>query len=162
RQQALRRGRGGEDGERSLFSDLRRGGGGERRAGRQPRAREPGALRRGVGDPPPAPRRRGGPQAPLETGPREAPRGTPPASLVGLSPDEERRMLHAIGVGGFEDLLAAVPKQARLKQPLAIDGPLSEIELRRRLGESARANAADRAVSLLGGGVYDHYIPSAL
>src|SRR5262249_60722766 len=112
---------------------------------RHPRAREPGALRRGLDEPPQGSRRGGVQQAPLEQGLREAPRGTARVSFVGLSPDEERRMLHAIGVGGFEDLLAAVPKQARLKQPLAIDGPLSEIELRRRLGESARANAADRA-----------------
>jgi len=83
-------------------------------------------------------------------------------SYVGLSSEEEQRMLRAIGAGSFEELLGAVPKQARLKGPLAIEGPLSEIELRRRFGENARANAADRAVSFLGGGIYDHYIPSSL
>ena len=83
-------------------------------------------------------------------------------SFVGLSDSEEQRMLRAIGVGSFEELLAAVPKQARLQKPLAIDGPLSEIELRRRFGGNARANAAESAVSFLGGGIYDHYIPSAL
>src|SRR5258705_12429443 len=71
-------------------------------------------------------------------------------------------MLSAIGVGSFEELLGAVPNPARLERPLAIEGPLSEIELRRRFGESARANGADRAVSFLGGGIYDHYIPSSL
>ena len=83
-------------------------------------------------------------------------------TYVGLSSEEEQRMLRAIGAGSFEELLGAVPKQARLKGPLAIEGPLSEIELRRRFGENARANAADRAVSFLGGGIYDHYIPSSL
>ena len=83
-------------------------------------------------------------------------------SFVGLSHDEERRMLATIGVGSFEDLLSALPKRARLKQPLAIEGPLSEIELRRRFGDRARENAAEHAVSFLGAGIYDHYIPSAL
>ena len=83
-------------------------------------------------------------------------------SYVGLSRDEEKRMLAAIGVGAFDELLAAVPKQARIQKPLAIDGPLSEIELRQRFGARARANAADRAASFLGAGIYDHYIPSAL
>jgi glycine dehydrogenase subunit 1 len=83
-------------------------------------------------------------------------------SFVGLSHDEERRMLEAIGVGSFDELLSRVPRKVRLEKPLAIEGPLSEIELRRRFGERARENAADHAVSFLGGGVYDHYIPSAL
>ena len=83
-------------------------------------------------------------------------------SFVGLSQDEERRMLRAIGVGSFEDLLPAIPKKARLQRPLGIDGPLSEIELRRRFGEIHRQNEAEHAVSFLGGGIYDHFIPSAV
>jgi glycine dehydrogenase subunit 1 len=83
-------------------------------------------------------------------------------SYVGLTPAEEQRMLAEIGVRSFDELLAAVPKEVRLERPLAIDGPLSEIEVRRRLGAWARENASDRAVSFLGGGIYDHYIPAAV
>ncbi|MFI5370627.1 MAG: aminomethyl-transferring glycine dehydrogenase subunit GcvPA [Candidatus Eisenbacteria bacterium] len=83
-------------------------------------------------------------------------------SFVGLSPEEERRMLGAIGVARFEELIAAVPDEVRLRGPLPIPGPLTEIELRRTLGGWARENAADRAVSFMGGGVYDHYIPAAV
>jgi glycine dehydrogenase subunit 1 len=83
-------------------------------------------------------------------------------SYVGITADEERRMLEAIGVGRFEDLLAAVPASARLRQPLALDGPLSEIEVRRTFGGWAAGNAAGRAVSFLGGGLYDHYVPAAV
>ena len=83
-------------------------------------------------------------------------------SFIGLSRDEERRMLEAIGVSRYEDLVAAVPKEARLERPLAVPGPLSEIETRRRFGEWARANDAERTASFLGGGLYDHYIPAAL
>jgi glycine cleavage system P protein (glycine dehydrogenase) subunit 1 len=83
-------------------------------------------------------------------------------SFIGLSRGEEERMLAAIGVPRFEDLVAAVPEEVRLKRTLAVPGPLSEIEVRRRFGAWARANDADHAVSFLGGGLYDHYIPAAL
>ncbi len=83
-------------------------------------------------------------------------------SFIGLSRDEERRMLETIGVSRFEDLVAAVPEEVRLGRPLAVPGPLSEIEARRRFGGWARANDADHAVSFLGGGSYDHYIPAAV
>jgi len=71
-------------------------------------------------------------------------------------------MLSSIGVSSYEELLEAVPAEVRLDRPLATPGPLSEIESRGRFGEWARSNAADRAVSFMGGGVYDHYIPSAV
>jgi glycine dehydrogenase subunit 1 len=83
-------------------------------------------------------------------------------SHVGRSPAEEQRMLATIGVGRFEDLLGALPAASRFDRPLDIPGPLSEIELRQRLGGWARGDAADRAVSFLGGGLYDHFIPSAV
>ena len=83
-------------------------------------------------------------------------------SYVGLAPDEERRMLAAIGADSFEALIAAVPEPARLRRPLVVPGPLSEIELRQRFGAWARQNDADRMVSFQGGGVYDHYIPAAV
>ena len=83
-------------------------------------------------------------------------------SFVGLSRDEEQRMLAAIGVARFEDLLGRVPREVLLSKPLPIGGPLSEIEQRRRFRGWARENLADRAVSFLGGGLYDHWIPAAL
>ncbi len=83
-------------------------------------------------------------------------------SFIGLSRGEEERMLAAIGVPRFEDLVASVPEEVRLQRTLAVPGPLSEIDARRRFGEWARANDADHAVSFLGGGVYDHYIPAAV
>jgi glycine dehydrogenase subunit 1 len=83
-------------------------------------------------------------------------------SYVGLSREEEQRMLRDIGVAAFEDLVEAVPPESRLKGALGTLGPLSELELRRRMGEWAASNAADRVVSFLGGGLYDHYIPAAV
>ena len=83
-------------------------------------------------------------------------------SFIGLTRAEERTMLAQIGVERFEDLLASIPREVLLERPLPVAGPLSEIELRRRFGAWSRLNHADRAVSFLGGGLYDHYIPAAL
>jgi glycine dehydrogenase subunit 1 len=83
-------------------------------------------------------------------------------SFVGLTKAEERTMLAQIGVQRFEDLLGTVPAEVLVKQPLPVAGPLSEIELRRQFGGWSRLNHADRMVSFMGGGLYDHYIPAAL
>ncbi|MGH7741165.1 MAG: aminomethyl-transferring glycine dehydrogenase subunit GcvPA, partial [Candidatus Eiseniibacteriota bacterium] len=83
-------------------------------------------------------------------------------SYVGRTRDEERRMLEGIGVPSFETLLEAVPASVRLKEPLLVDGPLSEIELRRRFGAWAGHNESARCASFLGGGCYDHYVPAAV
>jgi glycine dehydrogenase subunit 1 len=83
-------------------------------------------------------------------------------SFIGLSREEEQRMLDAIGVPRYEDLVSGVPEEVRLHRALAVPGPLSEIETRRQFGAWARANDADHAASFLGGGLYDHYIPAAL
>jgi glycine dehydrogenase subunit 1 len=83
-------------------------------------------------------------------------------SFIGLSRGEEERMLAAIGVPRFEDLIASVPEEVRLKRALEVPGPLSEIEVRRRFGAWARMNDADHTASFMGGGLYDHYIPAAL
>ena len=83
-------------------------------------------------------------------------------SFVGRTAEEERGMLDAIGVERFEDLLGAVPERVRLRRPIPIPGPLSEIEIRRTMGARAAANTAAAAASFAGGGVYDHWIPAAV
>ncbi len=83
-------------------------------------------------------------------------------SHVGMTREEERRMLEAVGAGSIEELLGAVPREARLTRRLAVAGPLSEIELRRRFGAWAALNDGARSASFLGGGCYDHFIPAAV
>jgi glycine dehydrogenase subunit 1 len=83
-------------------------------------------------------------------------------SYVGLSPEEERRMLGVIGAPSFEALVKSVPAEVRLAHPLESPGPLSEIETRRQFGAWAAENAAARTVSFMGGGLYDHYVPAAV
>ena len=84
-------------------------------------------------------------------------------SYVGRSAEERTRMLAAVGATSFEDLLVDVPGDLRLQGPLDVPPAASELELRAEVGAlAARNDAARELPSFLGGGMYDHYIPSAL
>ncbi|HEV8481168.1 MAG TPA: aminomethyl-transferring glycine dehydrogenase subunit GcvPA [Candidatus Eisenbacteria bacterium] len=84
-------------------------------------------------------------------------------SYVGRSEAERKRMLETLGITSFEELLRDLPPGIVEKGPLAVPGPLSELEIRAHVGEIASRNDAARgAIGFLGGGMYDHYIPSAL
>src|SRR4051812_32136678 len=72
-------------------------------------------------------------------------------------------MLEKIGVGSLEDLFKSIPPPLRLKRALNVPEALTEIELQQHLTELAGRNAsADDAVCFLGGGSYDHFIPSVV
>ncbi len=78
--------------------------------------------------------------------------------------DKERKeMLDAIGVAKFEDLLANIPEELRLKGLLKLDEPLSELEVTRRINRIAAKNHHSECMnSFMGAGVYDHFIPAAV
>ncbi len=72
------------------------------------------------------------------------------------SDNERRAMLEAIGAHSIEELFSTIPAQFRLKNPLPIPGPLSEMEII----DYFRARAAENSsgyTSFLGAGVYNHY-----
>ncbi|MEK7880256.1 MAG: glycine dehydrogenase, partial [candidate division NC10 bacterium] len=72
-------------------------------------------------------------------------------------------MLRAVGARSVEDLLARIPAKARLARPLNLPPALSEVELVREMRRLASANAhADDFVCFMGGGAYDHYVPSVI
>ncbi len=76
---------------------------------------------------------------------------------------ERLEMLKRIGVSSFEELIPAIPEKMRLKQPLALDDPLSELEITRLINERTCGNVCvQNALSFLGAGVYDHFIPAAV
>lgn len=71
------------------------------------------------------------------------------------SPFERREMLAAIGARSIEDLFTSIPGSYRLKEPLSLPGPLSEMEII----DYFRARAAENSLSytsFLGAGVYNH------
>ncbi len=76
--------------------------------------------------------------------------------------DEERQeMLNKIGVTSFEDLIANIPEEFRLKELLNLPPKLSEYEAYKLLSNLASKNlSADNCLCFLGGGAYDHFIPS--
>jgi glycine dehydrogenase subunit 1 len=81
-------------------------------------------------------------------------------SYVLNTPDDQRAMLTKIGVASVEELFQQVPADVRLKRPLAIPPALSEIELTQHMQGLAAKNKS--AVCFLGGGSYDHFIPSVV
>ncbi len=75
---------------------------------------------------------------------------------------EEQAMLEAIGVPSFDQLLD-IPAEFRLNRPLALPPPLSQMELRREMEAISRKNSdATSHLSFLGGGSYDHFIPTTI
>ncbi len=79
-----------------------------------------------------------------------------------LTAEDRRAMLETIGVGRFEDLLAGIPQKLKTRG-LSLPEATSELELRRALEEIGRENRSTKnALSFLGGGSYEHFIPAAL
>ncbi len=77
--------------------------------------------------------------------------------------DDVRAMLASIGVGSIDDLFSNIPAELRLKRPLDVPAPASEMELTRHMRQlAARNQSAADAVCFLGGGSYDHFIPAVV
>ena len=82
-------------------------------------------------------------------------------SYIPNSPEILKRMLDEIGVSDFENLIKTVPASLRLKKPLIMPQPLSELELDRAIHDIAAENASLQAC-FAGGGAYDHFTPAAV
>ncbi len=82
-------------------------------------------------------------------------------SYIPNSAGIRKRMLEEIGVSDFESLIKSVPASLRLKRPMNLPGPLSEHELGRELQSIAKQNS-DIESGFVGGGAYDHFVPSAI
>lgn len=79
------------------------------------------------------------------------------------TPEDQQAMLAAIGASSIDQLFANIPEAVRLKRPLDVPPALTEIELEQHLGELAGQNlSASNGVCFLGGGSYDHFIPSVV
>lgn len=75
--------------------------------------------------------------------------------------DREREsMLREIGVKEIMDLFHDIPKKLILSKPLNIPGPYSEFELLSELNKISQQKR--EPLSFLGGGNYNHYIPSTV
>ena len=80
---------------------------------------------------------------------------------LGTTSAQRAEMLRAVGVDDLEALLERIPGKARLGRDLQLPPALAEGDLVRHLSALAGQNAhTDAYVSFLGGGAYDHYIPT--
>lgn len=79
------------------------------------------------------------------------------------TPAETEEMLRTVGVESIDQLFRTIPENLRLKRPLELPSPLTEIELRHHLRELSRHNThGEEWASFLGAGSYAHYVPSAV
>jgi len=80
-----------------------------------------------------------------------------------LTDNEVRHMLDTLGISRVGELFRDIPPQARLDRPLAVPEPLTELQLLADLESLAAANnACDKLTCFLGGGMYDHFIPTVV
>jgi glycine dehydrogenase subunit 1 len=74
-----------------------------------------------------------------------------------------KEMLEVIGVDSIDRLFDSIPDAVKLRKPLEVPGPWSEIEARRWFRDLAAKNkSAVDHLSFLGGGAYHHYQPACV
>jgi len=79
------------------------------------------------------------------------------------SEDDIKRMLAAVGIASVDDLFSHIPPEVRFSGRLNLPPSLSEAALQQHMESlAARNSGTDRAVSFLGGGCYDHFIPAVV
>src|SRR5262245_61729490 len=82
---------------------------------------------------------------------------------ISNTPAQQKEMLGVIGASSIEDLLVRIPAKARLSRPLAVPEAMAETDLVRQLRALSSLNAsADDFACFLGGGAYDHAVPSPI
>ena len=82
---------------------------------------------------------------------------------IPMTDADRQRMLAAIGVSSFDELISHIPEQYKLKGLLNLPRGLSEYEATRLLRDlSARNLSTDEYVCFLGAGAYDHFVPAAV
>ena len=83
-----------------------------------------------------------------------------------LTDADRSAMLETIGVASVDDLFGAIPRTLREKAKTEFETmrePLSELAIKREMGALAAKNqSAESAVSFLGAGYYDHFIPAVV
>jgi len=84
-------------------------------------------------------------------------------SYLFATADERQQMLQRIGVESLKTLLDQIPAGLQLQQPLDLPQSLTELELEQHLrGLAAQNIGASARACFMGGGAYDHYIPSVV
>jgi len=79
------------------------------------------------------------------------------------TPSDKEQMLRVIGIDSIEELYRHLPETLRDRGKIDLPDGLTELEVRKRLAALGSKNATASDWSFfLGGGVYHHFIPSAV
>jgi glycine dehydrogenase subunit 1 len=80
---------------------------------------------------------------------------------TGVTDQDLRAMLGAIGADSLEDLFADIPESVRLGREIDLPPGASEQEVYEHLASlAARNRSTEEEITFLGAGMYDHYVPS--
>ena len=83
-------------------------------------------------------------------------------SYLSLSDKDKTEMLARTGAASVDDLFCCIPEAVRLKGLLDLPAAQSELELVRTIDAIGGKNAYGGHLSFLGGGAYDHFIPTVV
>jgi glycine dehydrogenase subunit 1 len=84
-------------------------------------------------------------------------------SYAAFTEHDKEEMLAVIGIESIDELFADIPAALRDHATLDLPPALSEMAVRSTMQKLANRNShADNAVSFLGAGSYDHYIPAVV
>ena len=76
---------------------------------------------------------------------------------------DRQAMLNSLNLKSIEELFSNIPKEVRFKADLDLPEPLSELEVGLHMSSLAEKNLSlNKVASFMGGGCYDHYIPSSI
>lgn len=79
------------------------------------------------------------------------------------TPSDQQAMLEAIGVSSMDELFAMIPEDFRFEGDLDLPPAMSELEVTQHVSALAHLNlSVGEAVSFLGAGMYDHFIPAVV
>jgi len=79
------------------------------------------------------------------------------------TPDQQTAMLAKIGVPSMQTLLDQIPRDLQVPGLLNLPPACGELELEQQLRSlAARSDGVSHRTCFMGGGAYDHYIPSAV
>lgn len=79
------------------------------------------------------------------------------------TPSDKESMLQAIGLTSLEELVDHIPRGLRDQAKIKLPAGMSEFAVRRKLAALANRDAAASEWSFfLGGGIYHHFVPSAV
>jgi glycine dehydrogenase subunit 1 len=67
-----------------------------------------------------------------------------------------------VGVAKIDDLFCCIPEAVRLRRPLDLPAAQPELELVRTIEAIGRKNSAPGHLAFLGGGAYEHFIPTVV